>query len=141
MSLSISEISEYDSEEARIMAWYITGIRHEIIRISKKHEKLRRKEMLILNKPVNGSEDFSIELVDIIADCNNILSNTEEKIDIENALSNLTTKQQQVTKMLFYQDMTEKEAAKQLEISQPAVNSIKNRALKKIKKYLNECVN
>jgi RNA polymerase sigma-B factor len=60
----------------------------------------------------------------------------EEKINIEQVLLHLTLKQQQVIKMIFYQEMTEKETAEKLGISQPAVHNIKNRALKKMKEYM-----
>lgn len=137
----LSEICEDDSEEASIMAWYLTGIRHEIIKISKKQQDLRQNEVLILNKPVDDSEDSSIEMGDIIADCDNMLSHMEEKIDIEKALWDLTLKQRQVTKMIFYLEMTEKETASKLGISQPAVHSIKNRALKKIRERMKGYMN
>jgi len=141
MASHLSEIYEDDPEEARIMAWYLTGIRHVVSGISKRQQDLRRNEALILNKPIDGSEDSSIETVDIIADRDNMLSHMEEKIDIEKALWALTSKQQQVTKMIFYLGMTEKEAANKLGISQPAVHSIKNRALKKIKERMKGYMN
>jgi len=141
MAIQALQMYKKDPEESRIIAWYLTGIKHEIQRISKKMQSLRQNEALILNRPISGIEDSSIEMVDTIADCNNSFSNMEEKIDIERALSNLTFKQQLVTRMIYFQEMTEKEAAKELGISQPAVHSIKSRALKKMKVYIKNYLN
>ncbi|QSQ07812.1 Bacteriocin UviA [Koleobacter methoxysyntrophicus] len=136
----VSEIYEQDLEEARIVAWYVVGIKHEVIRILKKQQDLRRNEMLILNKPLDDSEYESIEMIDTIAGSSNI-TKIEEKIDIDQILSHLTLKQQKVIKMIFFLELTEKEAAEKLGISQPAVHKIKNRALKKIKEHMKNYMN
>jgi RNA polymerase sigma-B factor len=136
----VSEIYEQDLEEARIVAWYVVGIKHEVIRILKKQQDLRRNEMLILNKPLDNSECESIEMIDTIAGSSNI-TKIEEKIDIDQILSHLTLKQQKVIKMIFFLELTEKEVAEKLGISQPAVHKIKNRALKKIKEHMKNYMN
>jgi RNA polymerase sigma factor (sigma-70 family) len=137
----LSEIFEDDPEEARITSWYITGIKHEVLRIAKKRQKLKQHEVLILNKPIDDSEGESIEMIDTIADSSNTVSKIEEKIDIEQVLSHLTFKQQKVIKMIFLQEKTEKEVAEKLRISQPAVHRIKNRALRTMKGYMKKCMN
>lgn len=92
--------------------------------------------MLILNKSIYDMEGNSVEMIDIVADCNNMVSKIEDKINIEQILSHLTLKQQQVIKMIFFQELIEKGTAEKLGISQPAANKIKNRALKKMKQYM-----
>ncbi|NLC63995.1 MAG: sigma-70 family RNA polymerase sigma factor, partial [Thermoanaerobacterales bacterium] len=66
----------------------------------------------------------------------NMVSKIEDKINIEQILSHLTSKQQKIIQMIFFQELTEQVAAEKLGISQPAANRIKNRALKKKKKHL-----
>jgi RNA polymerase sigma-B factor len=131
MSPYISEICKYDLEEARIASWYITGIKREALKIAKKQQCLKKREMLILNRPICDQEGDSIEMIDTIADVNNVVLKIEEKINIEQVLLHLTLKQQQVIKMIFYQEMTEKETAEKLGISQPAVHNIKKQSIKK----------
>jgi len=136
MANHLSEFSNHDNEEARITSWYLTGIKRKASKIAKKQQNLKRHEMLILNKSVNDTEGNSVEMIDIVADCNNMVSKIEDKINIEQVLSHLTFKHQQVIRMIFFQELTEKGAAEKLGISQPAANKIKNRALKKMKKYM-----
>ena len=136
MPTYLSEYSNYDNEEARIASWYITGIKRKAWSIAKKQQNLKRREMLILNKAIYDMEGNSVEMIDIVADCYNMESKIEDKINIEQVLSKLTSKQQQVIKMIFFQELTEKGAAEKLGVSQPAAHKIKNRALKKMKTYM-----
>lgn len=136
MLSNLSEICKYDPEEAGITSWYITGIKREALKIARKQQYLKQHEMLILNKPICDQESDFIEMIDTIADGSNMVSKMEENIEIEQVLSHLTSKQQQVIKMIFLQEMTEKETAEKLCISQPAVHNIKNRALKRMKEYM-----
>jgi len=129
----LSEYSNHDNEEARITSWYITGIKRKAYKITKKQQNLKQHEVLILNKSVDDMEGNSVEMIDIVADCDNVVAKIEDRINIEQMLSHLTLKQQQLIKMIFFQELTEKRAAERLGISQPAANKIKNRALKKIK--------
>ena len=129
----LSEYSNHDNEEARITSWYITGIKRKAYKIAKKQQNLKQHEVLILNKSVDDMEGNSVEMIDIVADCDNVVAKIEDRINIEQMLSHLTLKQQQLIKMIFFQELTEKRAAERLGISQPAANKIKNRALKKIK--------
>lgn len=141
MSSYLSKVCENDPEEARIMSWYRIGIKREALKIVKKQQNLKKCEMLILNKPIHDQEGDSIEMIDTIAENSNMALIVEEKINIEQLLLSLSLKQQQVIKMIYYHEMTEKETANKLGISQPAVNNIKNRALKKLGKHLKENLN
>lgn len=61
------------------------------------------------------------------------------KISIEHiheALTQLTEKERQLVGILFFQGLTERDAAAMLGISQPAVHKQKMRILKKLKIFL-----
>lgn len=138
----ISENSKQNMEEASITSWYITGIKRKAWEIAKKQRNLKQHEMLILNKSIYDMEGKSVEMIDIIADSNNNTElEIEEKINIEQVLSHLTLKQQQVIKMIFFQEMTEKGVADKLDISQPAAHKIKTRALRSMKEHMERYVN
>ncbi|MCF6097774.1 hypothetical protein L1766_12395 [Thermovorax subterraneus] len=62
-----------------------------------------------MNNPIYDHEGNSIEMIDTIADVREMVLKVEEKINFEQLLQHLSSKQQQVIKMIFYQEMTEKE--------------------------------
>ena len=94
MAYILSEYSNRDIEEASITSWYITGIKRKAWKIAKKQRNLNQHEMLILNKSIYDAEGNSVEMIDIVADSNNMVSKIEDKINIEQILSHLTSKQQ-----------------------------------------------
>jgi len=123
------------------MAWFITGLRHEVIRLAKKHKRLQKHELLILNDLLSqDAEDEKTEILDRVATVCDILTAVEDLLFLRGALSLLTSKQQKVIKATILEDRTEEEVAAKLGISQPAVHQMKMRALKKLRKHfiLNE---
>lgn len=63
---------------------------------------------------------------------------TNDEIDkLHIALKQLSADEWVIIKMLFYDEMSERDTAKVLEISQVAVNKRKHRILKKLKKIIN----
>lgn len=63
---------------------------------------------------------------------------TNDEIDkLHNALNRLFADEWVIIKMLFYDEMSERDTAKVLGISQVAVNKRKHRILKKLKKIIN----
>ena len=63
---------------------------------------------------------------------------TNDEIDkLHNALKQLSDDEWAIIKMLFYDEMSERDTAKVLGISQVAVNKRKHRILKKLKKIIN----
>ena len=56
---------------------------------------------------------------------------------LHNALNQLSADEWAIIKMLFYDEMSERDTAKVLGISQVAVNKRKHRILKKLKKIIN----
>ena len=118
------------------MAWFITGLRHEAIRLAKKHKRLQDHELLILNNRLSQNmEDDATEMLDTIVDTNDALMEIENSIFLQEALSLLTPKQQKVIRATVLEGQTENEVAIKLRISQPAVNQMKERALNKLKKH------
>ncbi|WP_422449159.1 sigma-70 family RNA polymerase sigma factor [Thermoanaerobacterium sp. DL9XJH110] len=135
----IQDVIEPDLEEIRITAWLLTGLRHEANRLVRKQKHLREHELFILNQKINDDAGNEIvELIDTIADKTDTLAEAEDRIFILEILSLLTPRQQKVIKATVFEDLTEKEVAENLGISQPAVSVIKNRALKKLKKHLSQ---
>ncbi|MGS0763623.1 sigma-70 family RNA polymerase sigma factor [Syntrophomonas curvata] len=131
-------LSTYDNnlEEARILAWFITGLNHEAIRLAKKYKRLREHEPLILNSPMSQDyEDEVTDMLDTIADANDIFLEVENSIFLQEALSLLTPQQQKVITATVLEGRPENEAATRLGISQPAVHQMKARALNKLKKH------
>ena len=63
---------------------------------------------------------------------------TNDEIDkLHNALNQLSADEWTIIKMLFYDELSERDTAKVLGISQVAVNKRKHRILKKLKKIIN----
>jgi RNA polymerase sigma factor (sigma-70 family) len=56
------------------------------------------------------------------------------KMDLDNALSRLTVKQQKIIRAIYKFKFTEEEIAEKWQVSQQSINSIKARALKQIRK-------
>lgn len=114
----------------------MTGLRHESIRLAKKYNRLRKHESLILNdSPGKDTVDDAIQLLDTIASTNDTLVEAVGGLFIQEALSLLTTQQQRVIKATILEGATEQQAASELGVTKQAVNHIKKRALKKLKKH------
>jgi len=112
------------------MAWLITGLRHEAIRLAKKHKRQQEHELLILNTQVNPDvENNASEKLDFIAAKNDTSS------EVEDALSLLTPQQQKVITAIVLEGRTEQEVAEQLRIAQPVTHRLKKRALQRLRKY------
>lgn len=118
------------------MAWFITGLRHEAIRLAKKHKRLQEHELLILNDRLSqDAEDEETEMLDTVAAICNTFTAVEDSVFLQEALSLLTPQQQKVIKATILEGRTEQEVAAELGMSQPAVHQIKERALKRLRKH------
>ena len=128
---------EADPEDARIMAWFLTGLRREACRLAKKHRRLKERELLILDGPVKWNvENGGIAMVDTVAAVVDTFTEAEESIYIHDMLSTLTSQQQKVIMATIIKGATEKEVALELGMSQPAVHQMKERALNRLRKKL-----
>ncbi|CCQ92480.1 DNA-directed RNA polymerase specialized sigma subunit, sigma24 homolog [[Clostridium] ultunense Esp] len=125
-----------DMEEARIMAWFIIGLRHEAVRLAKKQKRLQQYERLILNDNLQKNyENDTAESVDIFAVNYHSRAEVEENVFLQEALSLLTAMQKTVIIATILEGYSEQEVAKQLGISQPVVHRMKRRALKRLRKH------
>jgi RNA polymerase sigma factor (sigma-70 family) len=129
--------NEYDLEEARVVAWFVTGLRHEAIRLAKKYKRLREHELLILNARLkeDAGSDSIAEMVDTVASTTDTLAQVEENLFLQEALSLLTPLQQKVITATILEGACEQEVANEMGITHQAVNRIKGRALNKLRKY------
>jgi RNA polymerase sigma factor (sigma-70 family) len=125
-----------DLEEARLLAWLLTGLRREAARLSKQYERRRKHELLILNQKIGGTGDNRLEMLDTIAGIDDPLVEVEGRIFLEEILASLTLLQRAVIRETVLDEKTEQQVADELRISQPAVHRIKDRALKRLR----ECV-
>lgn len=80
--------------------------------------------------------DNSIQFYDVSksVECSAQVNDDVENLHI--AMQELTSEELNIIKMLFYDEMTERDTAKILGISQAAVNKKKHRILKKLKKII-----
>jgi len=124
-----------DYAEAKIINWFVTGIRNEAIRLSKKNEKIKDQEALVLNKPMEQDEN-KVELIDILAGVDNVERAVGQSAFLNEALSILTEKQRKIIVATVLESQKEKVVARNLGMTQPAVSQMKARALKKLKEYL-----
>ncbi|BAF60074.1 DNA-directed RNA polymerase specialized sigma subunit, sigma24 homolog [Pelotomaculum thermopropionicum SI] len=118
------------------MAWFLTGLRHEAIRLAKKHKRLREHELLILNNLLSQeAEDEMTEMLDTVAGTDDILAEVEDSVFLQEALTMLTPQQQKVITATVLEGRTEREVAEQLGISQSVVHRLKERALNRLRKH------
>ena len=121
------------------MVWFMTGLRRESIRLAKKHKRLREHELLILNDPISqDAEDEATEMIDTIASSNDVFSEVEDSVFLQEALSLLTPQQQKIITATALEELPENEAAIRFGMSQPAVHQMKERALKKLRRHFIE---
>ena len=132
-----SRIYVFDPKEARAIAWFLTGLRREAIRLVKKYRQLDERELLILNGPVDQNADSDeLSLIDTIFAAEDVPISAEDAVFIQEALSLLTPLEQMVVKATILDGFTERETARELGVSQPVVHRIKNRALNKLHHFV-----
>ena len=74
-------------------------------------------------------------MIDVIPAAMDVSGEAEAMVFVREALLSLTPQEQRVVKATILDGFTEREAAKELGISQPVVHRAKKRALKKLRKY------
>lgn len=96
-------------------------IKNEYIRLSKNQNKVQKSELLILD---NDMPDKA-----------NIYDEIDMKTVVRQALNQLTSLQKEIIIRTVINNEKEKDIAKDLNISQQAVNKAKNKALEKMKNF------
>jgi len=129
-------LEEYDPEEARIVSWFITGLRHEAIRLTKKYRGLREHELLILNgrlRKDEGEREIG-EMIDTLVAKSDTQAQAEENIFLQETFSILTPPQKKVIAGAIFEGTTEKEIAQEMGITHQCVHRLKERGLKRLRK-------
>ncbi len=136
--MSKRNVLKFDPEEARAIAWFLTGLRREAIRLTKKYRQLDERELLILNCPVaQGIDGNKLTMIDVIPAAVDVSGEAEGMVFVQEALLLLTLQEQRVVKATILDGFTEREIAKKLGVSQPVVHRAKKRALNKLRKHFN----
>ncbi len=108
-------------QKDKVIVSYISiSIKNEYIRLSQKHNKISKTEILCEDDIINTLQCYD-ENYDFI---------------MEDLLSNLSELQKKIIKSIYLMDIKEADLANSLNISRQAVNKTKNIALKKLKNYL-----
>lgn len=107
--------------DKQLIKYIETCIRNEYIRLSKNQNKVQKSELLILYDDMPEKRDIYDEI--------NI------KTTIRQVLSQLTSLQREIIIRTVINNEKEKDIAKDLNVSQQAVNKVKNKALEKLKKF------
>lgn len=106
-------------EEYLINGYIIKSLWNEYIRLSKKSEFVKTEVPLQL--------DFFGKQSNIDLDI---------KIDIQNALKNLSIKQKKVIEQVFYLEYSEAEIARYQKITRQAISKTKRKALNRLRRHL-----
>jgi len=92
-----SGVHDFDPEEARAIAWFLTGLRHEAIRLTKKYRQMDKHELLLLNGPASQSTDpDKLTMIDVIPAAVDVPGEAEGMVFIQEALLLLTPQEQRV---------------------------------------------
>ena len=75
-------------------------------------------------------------MIDSLSDDKTVVSRTNEKIDLYDALKLLDQKEHQVIKQRYFEGLSQSEIAKELFISQAQVSRIEKKALNNLHNYL-----
>jgi hypothetical protein len=72
-----------------IMAWFITGLRNEAIRLAKRYKRLQEHELLTLNDLISqDAENEVTEMLDTIAATYDVLLEVEDLVFLQEAAKN-----------------------------------------------------
>lgn len=129
--------STMDHEDARIVSWFLTGLRREAIRLAKKQKRLLEHELLILDELLRKNpEDEELQMLDVLTAKNDTLAEVESTLFLEEVLSLLTPDQKKVINATVLEGLTERELASEMGIARQSVNKLKERALNRLRKHL-----
>lgn len=104
--------------------------------MAKRHKQLQEHELLILNGLLSqNAEDELTEMLDNVAAPCDTLAEVEDTVFLQEALALLTLQQQKIITATILEDRTEREAAKEIGMSQPALHHMKERALKRLREH------
>ena len=96
-------------EDVRALAWFLTGLRREAIRLARKYRRLDEHELLILDEPVDPDFSEKSSLLNTIAAAVDVAAEAEGSVLVQDALSLLTPLQQVVITATVLEGSTEAE--------------------------------
>lgn len=93
----------------------------------------------MLNQSINKEkEEHTTEMLDTLKSSNDTSDEAIISIFVQEMLSSLTARQNKIIIATVIEGRTEKDVAEILEVSQPAVHQMKERALNKLKLVLSQ---
>lgn len=105
--------------EKILLAYLSRSLRHKYLNLAHKHTIHQITE-------INLTEDLNIQYYD----------HKEQEIFMNDLLKELTSKEKTILSLLYFYGFSIKEIAQFNNVTRQAVNQIKNRALRKLKKFL-----
>ena len=119
-------------QNIRILSYVIKMLHYESKRLDKKERDYRRKNDLTFDL---YSENFQIPYADLINETDDISEViTSEKLFL--CIQNLSQRQKDILSLVYIKQFTDKEIAKELQISQQAVSKSRKKILEIIRKEL-----
>ncbi|WKV07814.1 sigma factor-like helix-turn-helix DNA-binding protein [Thermoanaerobacterium sp. CMT5567-10] len=116
------------------------SINYETVKAIKKYNSIKKKELLTLDlADYNGNIENDGKIIDSTI-CDNVLIEDEiiDRLMISKCKELLEVEEFNVVTLNIIQDIPQKEVAKMLNKSQSSISKIKKKALKKIKKFLED---
>ncbi len=122
--LKAMNLNNFDKQNEGTLVNYIyNNIKNKHIDLFRKYIKNRKEEV-----------EINLDIIEVIEDCN-----IEESIFIEDLLNKLPESQKIIIKEKYIKDHSDIQIAKALNKTRQAVNKTKNKALKTLRNYLNQC--
>lgn len=100
----------------------------------------QNRELLSLDLPVSNSDDDKTSLGDLVPDSQvrSFVLSQEDKIRLQNALSQLEERTRKIVEFVFLHDLTQKETAERLEISVVTVSRRVKKGIEKLKNLMEQ---
>ena len=117
----------------------ISYIRYEMLRETRTERRRKKKGKVMffsLNKVIGFSNYIPVEMGDISKDKENIIEKVENKIFLTKIINSLPNKEKRIIKLIYIEDKTQVQVAKELDITQVQVSRKLKRIFKNIREQL-----
>lgn len=126
------EVKKFNESEEKRFSNYLNKV---IVMSSKEYFRMecntKEKEEEIIYK-------YILEIMEEIISNNACFESVETKLELHKGLKMLSAIEQSVIFLLFSEDLSQEEASQILKICSKSVSRIKNRALRKLKEFIEE---
>lgn len=124
--------------EIRLIKYISSLIYFSSLDYDRKNRKRKNRYILSLDQPLSSEESDRSSMKNLIAEeYMDKPSLTLEQLDVDQklfkAIHKLTSKEKSVLTLAYLHDLTDKEIAHRLNLSQQAINKMKNNALRKLR--------